>query len=86
MDNREKNMTSMWQTIQQYKHSCSALRKRIDELNTQISGHTQPQNNEIPNNLQQRRYLLYTELYEMETAIHEMQQYLSPGLQKDFAG
>lgn len=63
-------MNSIGETIWEYKTSCQILLNRIKELDILIS-----QAGEDSESYTQRRLALYTEMWDMQRAILEMEEY-----------
>lgn len=69
-------MTDYLELIAQYEQSCTQVRQRIAELTNRIAGREPLRAAESVKSLQQRRYLLYCELADMEEAIAQMAEYV----------
>jgi len=75
------DMGNMQDTINQYMDSCRQARKGIDDLNEQII-QAQKEGTGLQG-LQERRYLLYSELADMQAAITAMKEYLDTGAARE---
>ena len=64
-------MEDIRNTIRSYENECEAIKMRINELHRKIAR----AGGENAVNLCTRRYILYTELWDMEFAIREMREY-----------
>lgn len=63
-------------TIKEYKASRELLQERIHELNAEIAKKPVGKEDSSTKRLHERRMKLYTELWDIEYAIREMQEYL----------
>lgn len=71
-------MKDMIQIINSYEAGIRLLQERIDQLTGQI---VLAERKQEPQNLQRlrtRRYLLYTEIWDMERSIRSMKEYARP--------
>lgn len=69
-------MTDITTTIAEYSASMALVRRRIDELNQRISSASIHEEGDSRKILETRRYMLYSELWEMEGAMDALQEYL----------
>lgn len=69
-------MQDIKNSIEEYRESRECLQRRIHELNALIGKSSPCKENSSLKKLLERRYTLYTELWDIEYAIRELGEYL----------
>lgn len=70
-------MQSIALTVEEYKQSRESLQRRIRELSAEIGKRQSKPEDSPTKQLHERRMKLYTQLWDIEYAIREMQEYLN---------